>query len=86
MTVNIEIKDVLPDGTITEVSFVVPVTISLTIKRSYPDEAFTIVDCEVPGKDEQELSEAVDVIMGKMKEMDIDLFVPIVDESIKHEK
>lgn len=83
MTVGIEIKDIFPDGTITEVSFGVPLIISLTVKRSYPDEPFVIVNCEVPEKDEKKLSDAVGMIISKMKEMDIDLLIPIVNNQVK---
>ena len=83
MTVCIEIKYIFHDGTITEVFFGVPVIISLTVKRSYSDEPFVIVNCEVPEKVEKKLSDAVGMIISKMKEMDIDLLIPIVNNQVK---
>lgn len=83
MIINMEIRDVLPDGTITEISYNIPLIVSLTVKRSYPDEPFTIVKWEVQGKDERELTDAICMIMGKMKEMDLELLIPVVNNQDK---
>lgn len=83
MIINMEIRDVLPDGTITEISYNIPLTVSLTVKRSYPDEPFTIVKCEVQGKDERELTDAICMIASKMKEMDLELLIPVVNNQDK---
>lgn len=77
MILSTEINDVLSDGTITEILFTVPLTISLIVKRSYPNEPFSIIKCDVQGMDEKELSNAIGMIMSKIKEMDINLLVPV---------
>lgn len=86
MTVNIGITDVLSDGTITEVSYAVPPIISLTIRRSCPDEPFTVVGCDVQSRDEMELSEAIGAIQNKIREAEIELLVPIVNDRINRIK
>lgn len=86
MKVYNKIIDVLSDGTITEVSYAVPPIISLTIRHSCPDEPFTVVGCDVQSRDEMELSEAIGAIQEKMKEAEIELLVPIVNDCINRVK
>lgn len=79
MTPTTNILDVLPDGTITRASFSVPAIINVLLTRSNPDEQFTITSCDVWSRDEEELAKVVSLIQNTMRELDIDIMIPVVN-------
>ncbi len=82
ITPTTNILDVLPDGTITRASFSVKSIISLTVARENMDVPFTITSCDVWSRDEGDVAEAVTVIQDTMRELDIDIMIPVVNANL----
>lgn len=83
MTVTTNVQDVLPDGTITKLSFTVAAVCSVMLSRTNVDEAFKIESFDPITDNEQNLSEAIEAIRSIMLEHEIDIIIPVANRKTR---
>lgn len=77
MRIETRIDDVLPDGTITRVTYLAQDTLTITISRNSLDEPFSIVELALRSRNEKDLTEAFTMIRDLLAEVGVEVSVPM---------